>query len=66
VPNDCALFHQVDYDSEMLYNVTEILHHPCSHYRRGSGEIQCLKNIPVITKAADEKLAAFIYERILD
>jgi hypothetical protein len=37
------------------------IHHPYSRYRRRTGEINCLENILVITKAADEKLAAFYF-----
>jgi hypothetical protein len=46
--------------------VTREIVYPCSRCRRRSGEINSLEHIPVDTKAADDKLAAFVYARILD
>jgi len=56
----------VDLCREILYNVIREIYCPCSRCRRRSGEINRLENILVNTKAADDKLAALIFERILD
>jgi hypothetical protein len=55
----------IDLRGEIIYNGKREIFHPCLRDRRRSGEINGLESILVITKAADDKLAAFFIRAMM-